>query len=160
MMMMTRRQPRFASLGTFNPFEGMAGFRRLFDEPFANSMEMEKACCSSMEEREWQPLVDVVENKEGILLKVEIPGVKQEDINISIEENTLTVKGERKHESQVDEEGHSRFERSYGAFERSVLLPTTVDTDRVKASYKNGVLEIQLPKKEEAKPKTVKVEVA
>jgi HSP20 family protein len=157
MMMMTRRQPRFASLGASNPFEGMAGFRRLFDEPFASSME--RACCSSMEEREWKPLVDVVENKDGITLKVEVPGVKQEDINISIEENMLTVKGERKQESQVEEEGHSRFERYYGAFQRSVLLPPTVDADRVKATYKDGVLEIQLPKKEEAKPKTVKVEV-
>jgi HSP20 family protein len=158
MMMLTKRQPRIPSLGVLNPFEGLAGFRRLFDEPFANSTEM--GCCSSVEERDWKPLVDVVETKENILLKVEVPGVKQEDINISIEDNTLTVKGERKYESQVDEEGYSRFERTYGAFQRSVQLPPTVDADRVKAGYKDGVLEIQLPKREEAKPKTVKVEVA
>ena len=103
--------------------------------------------------------MDVVDSKDGILLKVEIPGVKQEDISISVEENTLTVKGERKQESQVNEEGYSRFERSYGAFQRSVLLPPTVDADRVKATYKDGVLEVQLPKKEEAKPKTIKVEI-
>ena len=157
MMMLTNRQPRFASLGISNPFEGLAGFRRLFDEPFASSME--RACCSSAEENEWKPLVDVVDSKDGILLKVEIPGVKQEDISISVEENTLTVKGERKQESQVNEEGYSRFERSYGAFQRSVLLPPTVDADRVKATYKDGVLEVQLPKKEEAKPKTIKVEI-
>ena len=158
MMMMTNRQPRFASLGISNPFEGLAGFRRLFDDPFTSSME--RACCSSAaEENGWKPLVDVVDSKDGILLKVEIPGVKQEDISISVEDNTLTVKGERKQESQVDEEGCSRFERSYGAFQRSVLLPPTVDADRVKATYKDGVLEIQLPKKEEAKPKTIKVEI-
>ena len=157
MMMLTKRQPRFASPGTLNPFEGLAGFRRLFDEPFAGSVE--RACCSSAEENEWKPLLDVVDNKDGILLKVEIPGVKQEDISISVEDNTLTVKGERKQESQMNEEGCSRFERSYGAFQRSVLLPPTVDADRVKATYKDGVLEIQLPKKEEAKPKTIRVEV-
>jgi HSP20 family protein len=157
MMMLTKRQPRFVSPGAFNPFEGLAGFRRLFDEPFAGSTE--RACCSSVEENGWKPLVDVVDNKDGILLKVEIPGVKQEDISISVEDNTLTVKGDRKQESQVNEEGCSRFERSYGVFQRSVLLPPTVDAERVKATYKDGVLEIQLPKKEEAKPKTIKIEV-
>jgi len=158
MMMLTKRQPRFASLGTLNPFEGLAGFRRLFDEPFAGSTET--GCCSSAEEREWRPLVDVVETKENILLKVEVPGVKQEDIKISIEDSTLTVKGERKHEAQVNEDGYARIERSYGAFSRSVLLPPAVDADQVKATYKDGVLEIQLPKKEEAKPKSIKVEAA
>jgi HSP20 family protein len=158
MMMLTKPLSRFASLGTSNPFEGLAGFRRIFDEPVMRAME--SASCSSPESNEWRPLVDVVDSKDGILLKVEVPGVKQEDINISIEENTLTVKGERKHESRVDEEGYSRFERSYGTFERSVLLPPTVDADHVKATYKDGVLEIQLPKKEEARPKAIKVEVA
>jgi len=158
MMMLTKRQPRFTSLRTWNPFEELSGFRRLFDEPFASSME--KGCCASVEEGEWKPLVDVVETKDGISLKVEVPGIKQEDISISIEDNALTIKGERKHESQVNEEAYSHFERSYGTFQRSVLLPPTVDADRVKATYKDGVLEIQLPKREEAKAKTVKVEVA
>lgn len=157
-MMITKWQPRFSSLSNWNPFEELAGFRRVFDEPAMRAME--NACCASPEGNEWKPLVDVVDSKDGILLKVEVPGVKQEDINISIEENTLTVKGERKHESRVDEEGYSRFERSYGTFQRSVLLPPTVDADHVKATYKDGVLEIQLPKKEEARPKAIKVEVA
>ena len=157
MMMLTKRQPRFTSLSTLNPFEELAGFRRLFDEPSAPSLRWEAGANG---ENEWQPLVDVVESKDGLLFKVEIPGVKQEDISLSLEDNTLTVKGERKHETQVNEEGYSRIERSYGAFSRSVLLPPTVDVDRVKATYKDGVLEIQLPKKEEAKPKSIKVEAA
>jgi len=156
--MITKWQPRFPSLSSWNPFEELAGFRRVFDEPVMRAME--SACCASPEGNEWKPLVDVVDGKDGILLKVEVPGVKQEDINISIEENTLTIKGERKQESRVDEEGYSRFERSYGTFQRSVLLPPTVDADHVKATYKDGVLEIQLPKKEEARPKAIKVEVA
>jgi HSP20 family protein len=158
MMITTQQQPLTRFLSASNPFEGLVGFRRLFDEPFAT--DAEGGCCSSVVEREWRPLVDVVETKESILLKVEVPGVKQQDINISVEENTLTIKGERKQESQVNEGDYSRFERTYGAFQRSVLLPPTVDADRVKASYKDGVLEIQLPKKEEAKAKIVPVEAA
>jgi HSP20 family protein len=154
-MMITKWQPRITSLSNWNPFEELAGFRRIFDEPCAGFF---REGAGSM--GEWKPLMDVVETKDGISLKVELPGIKQEDINISLEENTLTVKGERKHEAEVNEEGYSRVERSYGMFQRSVLLPQTVDADRVKATYKDGVLAIQLPKKEEAKPKAIKVETA
>lgn len=154
-MMITKWQPRFTSLSTWNPFEELAGFRRLFDEPVAGVLRD-----GVLTGGEWKPLMDVVETKEGITLKVEMPGMKQEDINISLEDSTLTVKGERKHESEVNEEAYTRFERSYGTFQRSVTLPPTVDTERVKATYKEGVLEIQLPKKEEARPKAIKVETA
>jgi len=154
-MMITKWQPRFASVSTWNPFEELAGFRRLFDEPVAGALRD-----GVLTTEEWKPLMDVVETKDGITLKVEVPGMKQEDINISLEDNTLTVKGERKHESEVNEEGYTRFERSYGTFQRSVALPPTVDAERVKATYKDGVLEIQLPKKEEARPKAIKVEAA
>ena len=154
-MMITKWQPRFASLGTWNPFEELAGFRRVFDEPVA-----ECHCEGARTTGEWKPLMDVVETKDGISLKLEVPGIKQEDINISLEDNTLTVKGERKNELEVSEEGCNRFERSYGTFQRSVGLPPTVDTERVKATYKDGVLEVQLPKKEEARPKAIKVETA
>lgn len=155
-MLMTRLQPRFASLHTCNPFEGLAGFRRIFDEPLVNFLREGMNTNAD----EWKPLLDVVETKDGISLKIDVPGVKQEDINISIEDNMLTVKGERKNESEVSDEGFTRIERSFGAYQRSVALPPTVDTDRVKATYKDGVLEIQLPKKEEARPKAIKVEAA
>jgi HSP20 family protein len=154
-MMITKWQPRFPSLSTWNPFEELAGFRRLFDEPFAGFVRD-----GGLTAGQWKPLMDVVETKEAISLKVEMPGMKQEDINISLEDNTLTVKGERKHESEVNEEGFTRLERSYGTFQRSVVLPPTVDSEHVKATYKDGVLEIQLPKKEEARPKAIKVEAA
>lgn len=108
----------------------------------------------------WSPLVDVHEAKENILLHVELPGVKQEEIQVSIEGDTLTLKGERKREAEVKQDQYHRIERSYGRFERSILLPSVVDSNRVKATYRDGVLEIQLPKKEEAKPKEIKVEVA
>ena len=86
--------------------------------------------------------------------------MKQEDINISLEDNTLTVKGERKQETEVNEDGYTRFEWSYGTFQRTVALPPTVDSERVMATYKDGVLEIQLPKKEEARPQANKGEAA
>ena len=154
-MIITKWQPRFPSLSSWNPFEELAGFRRLFDEPFAGFFQD-----GSITPGEWKPLMDVVETKEGITLKVEVPGMKQEDINISLEHNILTVRGERKHATETKEDGYTRFERSYGTFQRSVVLPSTLDSERVKATYKDGVLEIQLPKKEEAQPKAIKVQAA
>jgi HSP20 family protein len=108
----------------------------------------------------WSPLVDIHETKDGYRLMVELPGVKQEDIQVSVEGEALTLKGERKHEAEVKEDQYHRVERSYGRFERSIVLPSVVDPSRVTATYRDGVLEIQLPKKEEAKPKEIKVEVA
>jgi len=104
--------------------------------------------------------VDIHETKDSFLLMAELPGVKQEDVEVSVEGDTLTLKGERKRETEVKEDQYHRIERSYGRFERSILLPSVVDPNRVKATYRDGVLEVQLPKKEEAKPKEIKVEVA
>lgn len=154
-MMITRWQPRFPVVRNWNPFEELAGFRRMFDEPFGGLFSDSSAMGG-----EWKPLMDVVETKEGVTLKIEVPGVKQEDLSISLEDDTLVVKGERKHETEVKEDGYSRMERSYGSFQRSVLVPKTLDASRIKATYKDGVLEIQLPKTEEAKPKAIKVEAA
>jgi HSP20 family protein len=111
-------------------------------------------------EAAWSPLVDVHETKDGLQLLVELPGVKQEDIQVSMVGDTLTLKGERKRETEVKEDNYHRIERSYGTFQRSIVLPSVVDPNRVKATYRDGVLEIQLPKKEETKPKEIKVEVA
>ena len=108
----------------------------------------------------WSPLVDIHETKDSFVVKAELPGVKQEGLQVSVEGDALTLKGERKLESQIKEDQYHRIERSYGRFERVLLLPANVDPDGVKATYRNGVLEIQLPKREEAKPKAVKVEVA
>jgi HSP20 family protein len=108
----------------------------------------------------WSPLVDIHETKDAFLLMAELPGVKQEDVEVSVEGDTLTLKGERKREAEVKEDQYHRIERSYGRFERSILLPSVVDPNRVKATYRDGVLEVQLPKKEEAKPKAVKIEAA
>ena len=105
------------------------------------------------------PPVDVYEDAQRLVLTLEVPGIKQEDLDVRMENQTLTVKGERKFESDQKEENFHRIERRYGTFTRSFTLPQTVDTSAPKASYDNGVLAILLPKKEAAKPKQVKVEI-
>ncbi len=153
-MLLTKWQPRFPSIVRWDPFVEMAGFRRLFDQPFEALMPGSNA------EVTWLPVADVSEAKDGYTVKVELPGMKQEDIAVSVEENVLSVKGERKREAETNEEGYSRTERVYGSFERQFTFPTTVDTEGIHASYRDGVLEIRLPRKEEAKPKTVKIQTA
>jgi HSP20 family protein len=105
------------------------------------------------------PPVDIYENEHGITLKMEVPGVSQEDLHISLENSTLTVSGERKFEKNEKEENFHRIERRYGAFTRSFTLPNTVDAEKVNAGYENGILSIQLAKKAEAKPKQIKISV-
>jgi HSP20 family protein len=105
------------------------------------------------------PPVDVYEDGQKIVLKLEVPGIKQDDLDIRIENNTLTVRGERKFEKEEKEENFHRIERRYGSFFRAFTLPTTVDTENVKANYDSGVLKLELDKRAEAKPKQIKVGV-
>jgi HSP20 family protein len=105
------------------------------------------------------PAVDVYEDEHNVTLKIEIPGIDEKDVDVRIENNTLTVHGERKFEKEEKEENYRRVERQYGSFTRSFTLPTTVDFEQVQANYDKGVLKIKLPKKAEAKPKQIKVNV-
>lgn len=111
--------------------------------------------------RPWAPSVDVLETKNDLVLKADVPGLEMKDIEILLENGTLAIKGERKFEDiREDKSGYHRIERSYGSFARYFTLPDTVDAERVKAEYKNGVLTITLPKKELAKPRSIKVELS
>ncbi len=105
------------------------------------------------------PPVDIYEDEHKIVLKLEVPGLKQEDLDIQIENNTLSIRGERKFEQEEKEENFHRIERRYGSFFRSFSVPTTVNTESVKASYDAGVLRVELEKKAESKPKQIKVQV-
>ena len=105
------------------------------------------------------PPVDVYEDEHNITLKIEVPGIDEKDINVSIENNTLTVRGERRFEKDEKEENYHRVERMYGSFTRSFTLPNTLDPDQVSANYEKGVLKIRLAKKTEAKPKVIKVNI-
>jgi HSP20 family protein len=109
--------------------------------------------------RPWVPAVDILETENELVVKADVPDVRFEDIDVRLENGTLTVRGERKFEEKKHQGGWHRLERSYGSFERVFQLPETVNPEGVKADYKNGTLTITLPKKEIAKPRQVKVEV-
>jgi HSP20 family protein len=110
--------------------------------------------------RKWVPAVDIYENdKQEVVIKAELPEVKREDINVTFENNVLTLKGERHVEESTKREQFQRVERFHGSFTRAFTLPTTVDASRISASYKDGVLTITLPRREEAKPKQISVSV-
>jgi HSP20 family protein len=134
---------------TVDPFQGLRFFEdavtRLMSEPRTG--------------RPWSPAVDILETEDAVTLKADLPDVKTEDIDIQVENGTMTLKGHRSFERNDAVKGYHRIERSYGEFVRSFAVPPTVEADKVAAEYKNGVLTITLPKKEAAKPRQVKVEV-
>jgi HSP20 family protein len=134
---------------TYDPFQGL----RLFEDAVTRLMSEPSAG------RPWAPAVDILETEDAITLKADLPDVKIEDIDIRVENNTLTLRGHRKFEKDDKVKGYHRIERSYGEFVRTFALPNTVDNEKVGADYKNGVLSISLPKKEAAKPRQVKVAI-
>jgi HSP20 family protein len=127
---------------------------RLFRESYGSESRDEALTSSA-----FAPAVDVYEDEHSVTLKVQVPGIDEKDIDIRIENNTLTLHGERKFEKEEKEENFRRVESSYGSFTRQFTLPTTVDAEKVTANYDKGVLKITLPKKAEAKPKQIKVNV-
>ena len=108
----------------------------------------------------WNPSVDIFENDDAIVVKAELPGMNAKDIDVRLEDNVLTLKGERHFEKETKEENYHRVEREYGSFSRSFALPTAVNGDKVTAEYKDGILKLVLPKKEETKPKSIKIAAA
>ncbi|MBD3413261.1 MAG: Hsp20 family protein [Candidatus Aminicenantes bacterium] len=138
----------------WDPFRDMMTLRekmnRLFDDTFKG------------EERDlfggtWAPSVDIYETESELVLNAEIPGIKEEDIEVKIEDNSLTLHGERKLEEETNEENYHRIERSYGSLYRSFSLPHYIDQEKIKAEHDNGVLRIHMPKKPELKPRSVKI---
>ena len=107
----------------------------------------------------WAPVVDIYEQGGDIVLKAELPGIDPKNVDIRIENNVLTLRGERKVDQQVKRESYHRVERAYGAFTRSFTLPAVVDQERIKADYRDGVLSVTLPKREEAKPKQISISI-
>jgi len=128
---------------------------RTFGRAYRGSEADEPALAAS-----WQPLVDVYEDADGITLKVELPEVDAKDVDIQVEGNTLTLKGERKLEKEDKRDGYHRIERTYGAFSRTFTLPSTVDSEHITADSRDGVLRLFLPKKAETKPRQIKVAVS
>jgi HSP20 family protein len=128
---------------------------RLFEDVFRGGMQAEENTGKSF----WTPAVDIAEQQNEYVVKMELPGVNREDVKITLESNVLTIRGEKKQEKDTKEGSYHRVERSYGSFQRSFTLPTTVKSDKIDALYKDGILTVTLPKAEEAKPKQIEVKV-
>jgi HSP20 family protein len=143
------------SISRFEPFRGVNSFQeqinRLFSEALDRSPEGSLAS--------WAPAVDIYETEHELVVKADLPDVKPEELDVRVENNILTIRGERKFEKKVNEDNYLRVERSYGSFSRSFSLASTVNTEAIKADYKDGVLTLTVPKREEAKPKQIKVQV-
>jgi HSP20 family protein len=144
----------------FEPFRDLMSLQdrmnRLFHESYRSQTSEDDWALGGT----WAPAVDIYEQENNIVLKAELPGVDPKDVDIRLENNTLTLRGERKFDNEVKKENYHRVERAYGAFTRSFTLPTVVDQNSIKAEFKDGVLRVTLPKREEAKPKQIQINVA
>ena len=147
------------SMVRFDPFRELATMQdrinRIFGDAYTRRFDDDLT-----QRGEWFPPVDIYENaNQEIVLKAELPGISREDIDLRVENNTLTLRGERKRDTEVKQEQYHRIERSYGSFSRSFSLPSRIDTEKVRADFKEGVLSIVLPVKAEAKPRQIEVAV-
>lgn len=144
------------SIVRYAPFRDLRGLQdevnRLFSSSLSRSFDDE-----TMAHGAWSPSVDIYENKDQIVLEAELPGMKREDFDLTIENNVLTLRGERQFEKSSEQDNYHRVERSYGTFTRSFTLPQTISPENVKAEYKNGVLRIALHKREEVKARRIEI---
>jgi HSP20 family protein len=146
---------------TRRPFEGIQGLRRLsnaLDEAFANwpFQQEEGGAITSA----WYPACDVFEDKDSVKIVAELPGVKSEDVKLSLENNVLTIRGEKKQQAEQRSDRVHRYERSYGAFERAFVLPSTVDGDKISARHSDGILTVVVPKAERARPREIPIKTS
>jgi HSP20 family protein len=139
----------------WDPFREAVSLQNRVNSLFQNLNEGEAPLTAA----NFVPAVDIYEDADKLVLKVEIPGMEEKDLDVRVEDNTLTVKGERKFATEEKEENFHRIERSYGSFFRAFSLPSTVETDHIQASYNAGVLKLELKKKPEAQPKKIKINV-
>lgn len=136
-------------------------FDRIFQQMLSQSFGPNLSATAPGEEevsnRLWMPAVDISETADALTVKAELPGIRKEDVRITVEDHVLTLSGERKFEKDASGEDYHRIERAYGAFARSFTLPANVKTDKVEAAFQDGVLTVKLPKMEEAKPRTIEI---
>ena len=142
---------------TLTAFRGSATLQdqinRLFNDAFERTGQESNLTA-------WAPAVDIYESEHELVVKADLPDIDSKDLDIRVENNILTIRGERRFEKKVNEDQYLRVERAYGSFSRSFSLANTVNADGIKADYQNGVLTLNIPKREEAKPKQIKVNVA
>ena len=138
----------------WDPFRELSAMHEKFDRFLGKDWN------TAMSTTAWNPSVDIFENENEIVLKAELPGMEAKNIEVKLENNVLTLKGERHFEKEAKEENYHRIEREYGSFSRAFSLPTAVKDDKVTAEYKDGILKVVLPKKEEVKPKPITIAAA
>jgi len=145
------------TLTRWEPFRGATSLQDQVNRLFNDVLERrgEESSLTA-----WAPAVDIYETEQELVVKADVPDVDPKDLDIRVENNILTIRGERKFEKKVSEESYLRVERAYGSFARSFTLANTVNSDAIKAEYQSGVLTMTIPKKEEAKPKQIKVNVS
>ena len=145
------------TLVRWDPFRDLVGIQdelnRLFGRTYSGGEPMRPSAAGA-----WMPAMDVFETEDTIVAKLELPGIEPGDVEVAVEDSTLTVSGKREFSSETNEENYHRVERRYGSFSRSIALPQTVDVEKVSAKFDKGVLEIAVPKVERAKPKRIEIE--
>jgi HSP20 family protein len=147
------------TLTRWQPYRDLVNLRRRFNQLFDESEISRESDENPISTAAWYPAADIYENKDEYVFKVELPGISKDDVNLEFEKGTLTIKGERKVEKEVNEENYHRFERAYGTFSRSFSLPRSVDDKKISAKMKDGILELKVPKAEEAKPKAIPIKI-
>ena len=148
------------SIVRWEPFRDLVSTQDRFNQLFNDTFSRAFGDQQEVSPRAWVPPVDIYETGDSLVLKAELPGINPDDVEIRVEDSTLYLKGERKFEKEVKEENLHRVERSYGTFTRSFALPNSIDADKVKAEYQNGILTLTMAKREEAKPRSIKINVA
>jgi HSP20 family protein len=147
------------AIARWDPFRDVATLQdrinRIFNESFGRSRDLDE----EVSLYDWSPPVDIYETGDGIVLKVELPGVNKDDVSVEVKDNVLTLKGERLLDPEIKDENYYRKERSFGKFNRSFSLQETIKPDLIKASFKNGVLTVEIPRPEEEKPKQITVDI-
>jgi len=143
----------------WDPFGEFSALQERMNRLFEDLLPSTRKGKEELNAGTFYPAVDIYEEDKEIILKAELPGIKKNDVQIEINDGVLTLRGERKFEKEDKKGNYHRIERGYGSFHRSFTLSTTIDRDKIKAHYKNGILEVTLPKTEEAKPKSIPIEV-
>ncbi|HEY5764931.1 MAG TPA: Hsp20/alpha crystallin family protein [Candidatus Deferrimicrobiaceae bacterium] len=142
-----------------DPFRDLTSIQERMNQIFEDALARTRGRDEGLRTGMWTPAVDIYEKNDTVVVKAELPGVERDQISVEVKDGILTLRGERKFERDVKEESYHRVERSYGTFLRSFSLPVSVDQDQVKATFRDGVLEVELPKKEQAKPKQIQVNI-
>ncbi len=142
-----------------DPFRDLSAIQERMNQIFEDALSRNRGREEGLRQGMWTPAVDIYENTDSVVVKAELPGVEKDQISVEVKDGILSLRGERKFEKEIKEESYHRIERMYGSFQRSFSLPVSVDQEKVTAKFKDGVLEVKLPKKEQAKPKQIKVDV-